>query len=136
MTVIPGVSLSVFVTLTSAAFIPLYTPSVLVAAAVTIAYATLPSTTKSFTPVTVTVCAVFQFAGVNITEAGATVPSVKSLDESPIATLAVGWLVSAIVNVAVPPPSVVVRPEIGITVIPAVSLSVLVTPTSAALIPL
>ncbi len=65
-------------------------PSVLVAAAVTIVYATAPSTPKSSTPVTVTVCAVFQFPDVNVTDAGATVPSVKSLDESPIVTFAVG----------------------------------------------
>ncbi|MFB8796774.1 MAG: hypothetical protein U7126_21735 [Microcoleus sp.] len=37
------------------------------------------------------------------------------------------------VNVAVPPASVVVNPVVGLTVIPAVSLSVLVTATSAGL---
>ena len=42
----------------------------------------------------------------------------------------------AIVKVAVPPASVVVRPVVGVTVMPAVSLSVLVTETSAALSPL
>ena len=88
----------------------------LVAGAVTIVYATFPSATKSFTPVTVTVCAVFQFPDVNVTDPGATVPSVKSLDESPIVTFAVGWLVSTTVNVAVPPPSVV-APDSGVTVI-------------------
>src|SRR5437667_94363 len=125
-----------FVTATSAGFIPLLLPSVLVAPAVTIVYATVPSTAKSSTPVTVTVCAAFQLAGVNVTEAGATVPSVRSLDESPIVTFAVGWVRSTTVNVAVPPDSVVVRPEVGATAIPAVSLSVFVTATSAACIPL
>src|SRR5207247_1440386 len=110
--------------------------SVLVAAAVTIVYATAPSATKSDPPGAVKGCAVFQFAGVNVTEAGGTVPSVKSLDESPIVTFAVGWLASAIVNVAVPPPSVVVSPEVGMTVIPALSSSVLVTPMSGAFLPL
>ena len=52
----------------------------------------------SSTPVTVTVCAVFQLAGVKVSDAGATVPSVVSLLESAIVTLAVGWLVSTAVK--------------------------------------
>ena len=68
--------------------------------------------------------------------AGETVPSPVSLEESPIVTSAVGWLVEPTVNVAVPPASVVVRPEVGLTAIPAVSSSVLVTDTSAAFRPL
>src|SRR5258708_9264690 len=92
----------------------------------------LPSTIGSSTPVTVTVCAVFQFAVVNVTLAGATVPSVRSFDDNPIVTFAVGWLVRTTVNVAVPPASVVVSPDVGVTVIPATSLSVLATDTSAA----
>jgi hypothetical protein len=51
-------------------------------------------------------------------------------------TSAVGWLARAIVNVAEPPASVVIRPEVGVTMMPAASLSVLVTATSAALKPL
>src|SRR5258706_471251 len=47
-------------------------------------------------------------------------------------TFAVGWLLSTTVNVAVPPASVVVNPEVGEMVTPAVSLSVLLTDTSAA----
>ena len=39
-------------------------------------------------------------------------------------------------KVAVPPASVVVDPDVGVTVMPAVSLSVLVTVTSLALTPL
>ena len=37
-----------------------------------------PSSTKSSTPVTVTVCGTFQFAAVNVNEAAETVPSVVS----------------------------------------------------------
>ena len=77
--------------------------SLLVAAAVTIEYATAPSTRTSSTPVTVTVCGVFQFPLVNVTDDGLTVPSVMSFDESPTVTFAVGCDVSTTVNVAVPP---------------------------------
>src|SRR5260221_3946209 len=92
----------------------------------------LPSTIGSFTPVTVAVCATFQFAVVNVSEAGATVPSVRSFDDNPIVTLAVGWVLRTTVNVAVPPASVVVKHEIVLNVNPATSLSVLVTDTSDA----
>ena len=88
------------------------------------------------TPVTVTVCGTFQFAVVKVRLAGLTVPSVVSLELSPMVTSAVGWVFSTTVKVAVPPASVVVRPDVGVTVMPAVSLSVLVTATSAALTPL
>src|SRR5258706_204826 len=93
----------------------------------------LPSTIGSSTPVTVTVCVTFQFAVVNVRLAGATVPSVRSELVNPTVTFAVGWLVRTTVNVAVPPASVVVSPDVGFTVIPATSLSVFVTDTSAAL---
>src|SRR2546426_7396139 len=92
----------------------------------------LPSTIGSSTPVTVTVCATFQFAVVNVSDAGATVPSVRSFDDNPTVTFAVGWLVKTTVNVAAPPASVVVNPDVGFTVIPATSLSVFVTDTSDA----
>lgn len=49
---------------------------------------------------------------------GATVPSVVSLELRPMVTLALGRLVSAIVNVAVPPASVVL-PLMADTVTPA-----------------
>ena len=88
------------------------------------------------TPVTVTVCAVFQFALVKVRLAGATAPSVASLELSAMVTSAVGCVVSTTVNVAVPSASVVVRPEVGVTVMPEASLSVLVTATSFALNPL
>ena len=80
---------------------------------------------------TVTVWATFQLAAVKVRLPAETVPSVASLDDMPIVTSAVGWLFSTTVNVAVPPASVVL-PLIAETVIPAASLSRLVTATSAA----
>ena len=78
----------------------------------------MPSTTRSSTPVRVSVCAVLQFAGVNVTLTGDTVPSVSSSEIRPIVTSAVGWVFSTIVNWSMPPCSVVVRPDVGLTVIP------------------
>ena len=77
-----------------------------------------PSSRLSSTPVTVTVCAVFQFAAVNVSDAGLTVPSVVSFELSPIVTSAVGCASSTTVKVAVPPASVVVSPLVGVTVMP------------------
>ena len=70
------------------------------------------------------------------TLAGATVPSARLLLETPIVTLAVGWLFSATVNVAVPPASVVVTPAVGFTVTPATSSSMFVTTASGGSTPL
>ena len=95
-----------------------------------------PSTIGSATPVTVTVCGWFQLDAANVTLAGETTPSVRSLLEIPIVTPATGWLWSVIANVAVPPASVVTSPDIGVTVMPAASLSALLTATSAASMPL
>ena len=67
--------------------------------------------------------------------AGLTVPSLASLELSAMLTSAVGSVVRTTVNVAVPPASVVVNPAVGVTVMPEASLSVLVTPTSATVIP-
>ena len=83
-------------------------------------------------PVTVTVLATFQFAGVKVRLTGATVPSVASLLARGITTTAVGWLLSTTVKLAVPPASVVTRPAVGLTVMPAASLSLFVAATSAA----
>ena len=91
-----------------------------------------PSWTKSSTPVTVTVCAVFQFEVVKVSEEGETVPSVVSPDDNPIVTDAVGWVVNTTVKVLVfpvPAASVVVR-VVGLTGIPLTSLSLLVTVTT------
>ena len=72
----------------------------------------------------------------NVSDAGDTVPSVVSLELRPIVTSAVGCASRTTVNVAVPPASVVVSPLVGVTVMPDVSLSVLVTLTSLAFDPL
>ena len=88
-----------------------------------------PSSAKSSTPVTVTVRGVFQLPVVNVRLAGLTVPSVVSLEVRPMVTSAVGCDANTTVKVAVPPASVVVRPKVGVTVMPASSLSVLVTET-------
>ena len=96
----------------------------------------MPSTTASFTPVTVTVWSTFQFTLVKTRLVGVTVPSVVLLELSAIVTSAVGWDVSTTVKVVVPPASVVVSPDVGVTVMPATSSSVLLTATSAALAPL
>ena len=94
-------------------------------------YAWFLSVKLSSTPVTVTVCGVFQFAGVKVRLTGETVPSLVLLDDKSMVTSAVGSVLSTTVKVSVPPASVVVRPEMGFTVIPGVSLSVLVTVTSS-----
>ena len=79
-----------------------------------------------------TLCAMFQSAAVNVRLAGETVPSAVLLLDTGIITSAVGWLVSRTVKLAVPPPSVVTRPAVGVTVMPAASLSVFEAETSAA----
>ena len=89
-----------------------------------------PSSRSSSTPVTVTVWAMFQLAAVKVRLAGGDGAFGRVAGARPIVTSAVGWLFSTTVNVAVPPASVV-SPLIAETVIPAVSLSVLVTATSA-----
>ena len=71
----------------------------------------------------------------NVTDEGATVPSAVLLELRPTLTFAVGCAVSTIVNVAVPPASVVL-PLIADTVKPDASLSVFVTLTSAGFRPL
>ena len=85
---------------------------------------------------TVTVCGVFQLAAVNVTLAGETVPSRRVAGRQADRHVRRGLRVQHDVNVAVPPASVVIRPLVGLTVIPAVSSSVLVTDTSAAFRPL
>src|SRR6478735_9748834 len=70
-------------------------------------------------PVIVTVWALFQFPFENVSEAVETVPSLVFELMIPIFTFAFGLLVSTTVNAAVLPASVVVRPEIGVTVMPA-----------------
>ena len=64
-----------------------------------------PSTVRSSTPVTVTVCGVSQFAGVNVSDPDI-VASPVSLDVNAITTSDVGCASSTTVNVSVPPASV------------------------------
>src|SRR5262245_24617395 len=96
----------------------------------------LPSSRKSSTPVTVTGCAECQLALGNGNDAGEPVPTVESSELRLSEASAVGWAVSATVKVAVPPASVVVSAEVGVTVKPDASSSVVVTDTSLGLIPL
>src|SRR3954447_21252808 len=79
-------------------------------------YPTLPSSTRSSTPVIVTVCGTFQFAAVNVRLDASTVPSAVLLEEMPMTTSAVGATFSTTLKVAVPPASVVIRPEVGVIV--------------------
>ena len=79
-----------------------------------------------------TICGIFQSPEVKVTEAGDTTPSAVLLDDKPMVTSAVGGAFSSMVNVAVPPDSVVVNTPPGRIVIPAESLSTFTTETSAA----
>ena len=74
---------------------------------------------SSSAPVTVAVCAVFQLRAVKVITAGKTVPSEVSSEERSMVTSAAGWLFKVMVKVSVPPASVVTRPEVGLTMIPA-----------------
>ena len=95
-----------------------------------------PSCTASSTPVTVTVWATFQLAAVNVRFAADTAPSALLLLETGMTTSASGWLSRCTAKVAVPPASVVTRPAVGVTVMPATSSSVFFADTSAGLSPL
>src|SRR6185369_9318307 len=131
VTVMPASSLSALVTATSAGSIVAKIGSAEAGAPTATLYAMSPSSTASSAPVTMTVCGVFQSAAVNVRLVAETVPSVVSLEATGITTSAVGWLVRTTVKLAVPPASVVPRPATGVTVMPASSLSALVTATSA-----
>ena len=61
-----------------------------------------------------------------------TVPSATLLDETGMVTVAVGCVLSRTENVADPPASVVASPFDGLTVMPGLSLSTLVTAISGA----
>ena len=91
-------------------------------------YGWLPSASASSTPVTVTVCGDAQFSCVNTRLVTSTVPSVASLESKLTVTMLVGSDVNRTVNVAEPPPSVV-GPLIGLTMMPALSSSMLITST-------
>src|SRR5437764_8777921 len=78
----------------------------------------------------------FQFAGVKVSEEVETVPSAMLEEEIGTVTLAGGRESRTMVNVAAPAASVVVRPAVGVTVMPMLSSSKFVAETSAALRPL
>ena len=77
-----------------------------------------------------------QLPVVNVTEPGDTVPSLGSLELTLTVTFAVGCVSRTTVKVSKPPASVVIKPLVGFTVIPAVSSSWFVTDTSDGLMPL
>ena len=105
----------------------------LAAIAVTTLNACVPSITASSTPVTVTTCALFQLPGPKVSIAGETTPSAVSLLLRPIVTVAAGCDPRATVNVTLPPTSLTTaaRPGGGVTMTLALSLSLVVTATSA-----
>ena len=71
----------------------------------------------SSTPVTVTIWATFQLAAVKVREEVERVPSVMSELAKPMTTSAVDWESRTTEKEAVPPFSVVTRPEVGVTMI-------------------
>jgi len=97
--------------------------------AMVIVEAMVPSMMLSFTPVTVTVCAEFQFPEVKVSGLF-TVASPVSLDVILSTTFEAGWAFSTTVKVSVVPVSAtLVDPPDSTTVKPATSLSVVVTET-------
>jgi len=77
----------------------------------------------SSTPVTVTVCGVFQLLGVKVRLDVDNFPSVLAIPSILMVTGFLGWALSTTVKSLVPPGSVVV-PMVGVTVIPASLMSV------------
>src|SRR5205085_1499873 len=90
-----------------------------------------PSSALSSTLVIVTDCGVFQFAAVKVSDDVEIVPSATFELLTPMITSALGWVLRRTENVACPAASVVISPDVGVTVIPGVSLSALVTVRSA-----
>ena len=88
-----------------------------------------PSGRESSTPVSVTVCAVAQLPGVNVSVAGSTVTSPVSLLVTVNDTLPAGGASSTTVNVSVVPDSETAA-VVLLSVKPATSLSWLITDTS------
>ena len=89
-----------------------------------------PSSTSSSTPVTVSVCPMTQFDGVNVSVDGDTVTSPVSADEIDNTTSEDGSVVMATWIVSVVPDSATLfEKPLSAAVMPAVSLSVLVAVT-------
>ena len=94
--VTPAVSSSMVLTFTVTGSSASYSaaPVMPVGVSSSTSYSLSPSSTSSFTPVTVTVCAVFQVVAVKVRFAGAAVPSVVFLLATAMVTGAVGWVSS------------------------------------------
>ena len=88
-----------------------------------------PSATSSSTPVTVTVCAVFQLPGVKVRREGETVTSPASGEDRSITTLVSGARSNSTSNVSVPPASVTTVDPDSVIEKAAMSSSVVVTDT-------
>ena len=126
-------SLSVMDAVIDDMVIPLSLPSELVAEWEMVELCA-PSAAESSVAVTVTVCAVFQFAVVKVREPKE--PTCASVPKATV-TLAVGCVFKKTVYVSVAPPSVMsVDPPEAEIVIPAVSLSVMEAVTEAIVMPL
>ena len=84
---------------------------------------------------TVTNCGALQLVGVKVKLETFKVPSEVSLLLRPMVTSAVGCELSTMEKESCPPASVVVKPLVGLTVIPALSSSTLITETLAGSMP-
>ena len=126
----PATSLSVVVTETVWSATPSKSLSELPSLTVTVRVEVMfPSMMLSFTPVTVTVCAEFQFPEVKVSGLF-TVASPVSLDVMLSTTFEAGWAFSTTVKVSVVPVSAtLVDPPDSVMVKPATSLSTVVTET-------
>ena len=90
----------------------------------------VPSMMLSSTPVTVTVCGVFQLAFVKVRVLGESVASPVSLEDTEKTTFDAGWALRTMVKVSVVPVSAtLVDPLVSAMVNPATSLSVVVAVT-------
>src|SRR5437763_253236 len=94
-----------------------------------------PSWIWSSTPVTRSDDRAVGLAAGNVRVDALTMHTVESLEDTGMTTSAVGWLFRTTVNVALPPASLVTNRAVGATVMPATSLSVLESATSAGSIP-
>ena len=91
-----------------------------------------PSSSVSFSPLTVTSCASLQVSGVNVRTAGETVVSDGSDEVTLITTVPVGLVESTTAMVSLVSVSdTIVVPSVAVAVKPAASLSVVVTLTTA-----
>ena len=99
--------------------------SELISLIATVIFSVVPSITLSFTPLTVTVCEVFQLVGVKINCVTLVVVSLVLLEIISITTLVTGCRFSTTSNVSTPPSSSIVK-LVSETVNPTVSSSFIV----------